>query len=199
MDAFHAHAGQSDGRHPWCRDCRSALGKAERLAKRLHAQRAAELAKDGLKACSTCAQVKGFEDFYRRSVGPTGRKSQCIACYRDGQRAYNATEHAKRRKRVERTRRRAQDPERYDRLVRAAQFKSKYGITLAHYEQMLADQGGCCAVCGLLGGDWTLLVDHCHTTGRVRGLLCRKCNSGIGMLGDSAAGVQQALSYLMRR
>ncbi|WP_344447709.1 endonuclease domain-containing protein [Kitasatospora nipponensis] len=63
---------------------------------------------------------------------------------------------------------------------------------------MLADQGSCCAVCGLLAGDRALQVDHCHTTGRVRGLLCRKCNSGIGMLGDSPEGVQRALSYLLR-
>jgi hypothetical protein len=67
----------------------------------------------------------------------------------------------------------------------------------AAYTKMYADQGGVCAVCGKVNpDDSSLAVDHCHETGKIRGLLCSKCNSGIGMLGDNIEGLQAALDYL---
>jgi hypothetical protein len=60
---------------------------------------------------------------------------------------------------------------------------------------MVAAQNGACKVCNEVPTE-TLRVDHCHVTGRVRGLLCRKCNTGLGMLRDSVAIVASALEYL---
>jgi len=58
-------------------------------------------------------------------------------------------------------------------------------------------QNGLCAICKKpCDTNDVLSVDHCHETGKIRGLLCNKCNIGIGMLGDSVAGVQAALDYL---
>lgn len=84
---------------------------------------------------------------------------------------------------------------------RAYLMKTTYGITVTEFEEMLAAQGGVCAICGGLPpgvdgkcGQWNL--DHCHETGRNRGILCSPCNTGIGMLGDSIERLEAAIRYL---
>lgn len=65
------------------------------------------------------------------------------------------------------------------------------------FRELTDIQGGLCAVCGKsCEVNAVLSVDHCHTTGKIRGLLCNKCNTGIGLLGDNIEGVQAALDYL---
>ncbi len=63
-------------------------------------------------------------------------------------------------------------------------LKVKYGITIDQYEDMLEKQGGVCAICHKSNGDIPLGVDHDHETGKVRGLLCNKCNLILGMIKD---------------
>jgi hypothetical protein len=81
----------------------------------------------------------------------------------------------------------------------AAQCR-RYGITTTEYAKLLAAQGGRCAICASATarnkGMQTLVVDHCHATGRVRGLLCGTCNSAIGFLGDNPERVRAAIRYL---
>lgn len=73
----------------------------------------------------------------------------------------------------------------------------KYGITPQQYNQILLSQGGGCAICkGRPKLKEALPVDHCHTTGRVRGLLCSNCNRGLGCFKDSPALLVAAVSYL---
>jgi len=75
----------------------------------------------------------------------------------------------------------------------------KYGITEQEYLGMLERQGGVCAICknGQSCGDrQNLYVDHCHQTNRVRGLLCMKCNTVLGMLGDDTSVLVKAVRYL---
>ena len=82
---------------------------------------------------------------------------------------------------------------------RSAHLKRSYGITIEQFDAMLDGQGGACAVCRSVdpkGYRGVFMVDHCHTTGNVRGLLCAACNSGIGSLGDTSHGVRRALAYL---
>lgn len=73
---------------------------------------------------------------------------------------------------------------------------SKYGIDMAEFDRMLAAQGGVCAICGGLSGGRRFHVDHDHTTGAVRGLLCSSCNTAIGHLGDDPNRVAAAATYL---
>ena len=75
----------------------------------------------------------------------------------------------------------------------AYQRKYRYGLSPQEYYALVARQGGACAICRKIK---PLCVDHCHLTGRVRGLLCRTCNSAIGFWGDSPAMVRRALKYL---
>ena len=76
---------------------------------------------------------------------------------------------------------------------RASHLRRMYGISVQDYEHMLAAQGGVCRICGT-GQD--LCVDHCHATNRVRGILCRPCNKGIGIFRDSRSLLANAMEYL---
>ena len=80
---------------------------------------------------------------------------------------------------------------------KAARLKRKYGMSLADYNQMLATQNGKCKICGrvLKEGKGTH-VDHNHTTGNVRGLLCHNCNLILGYAHDNDATLIRAAKYL---
>lgn len=72
----------------------------------------------------------------------------------------------------------------------------RFGMTPDDYLRMLDRQNGVCGICRRKNGKKKLCVDHCHTTGRVRGLLCTKCNKGLGIFGDDAARLVRAAEYL---
>jgi hypothetical protein len=73
-----------------------------------------------------------------------------------------------------------------------------YGITLEDYNRMLSEQNDCCAICGKHKDNFQrgLSVDHNHVTHKVRALLCHKCNTGLGNLGDDINILQKAIDYL---
>ena len=81
-------------------------------------------------------------------------------------------------------------------------LQRKYGISLLEYSQIFMAQGGKCAICGTEdpgtrnGEKKAFAVDHCHTTGKVRGLLCEACNTGIGKLKEDVEILQSAIRYL---
>jgi hypothetical protein len=77
------------------------------------------------------------------------------------------------------------------------QRKHRYGITQAHYEEMLTSQDGKCAICKIVMD--RPHVDHCHETQKVRGLLCTTCNQGLGMYKDNIELLEKAISYLKER
>lgn len=82
--------------------------------------------------------------------------------------------------------------------IRTSHLKRHFGITEEEYQELLKKQGGVCAICGSPPTKKSLYVDHDHGTGVIRGLLCGKCNSGIGLLKDSMNLVEKALNYLKR-
>jgi hypothetical protein len=76
-----------------------------------------------------------------------------------------------------------------------------FGISLDDYHKMLVEQNDGCAICGreeTVKRNKYLSVDHCHLTNKVRGLLCDRCNRGIGLLGDSPERIRNAARYLER-
>jgi hypothetical protein len=81
---------------------------------------------------------------------------------------------------------------------RTSILKSRYGITEDDYSVLFNNQQGCCAICGVdyTGSKRNLDVDHDHTTGNVRGLLCNNCNRGLGHFQDSPTILLKALEYL---
>ena len=77
-------------------------------------------------------------------------------------------------------------------------IRKQYGITLEEYNNMLEAQDYKCAICGNedeIEGR-RLAIDHCHSTGNVRGLLCGKCNRGLGLFYDNQELLKQAIQYL---
>ena len=79
-----------------------------------------------------------------------------------------------------------------------AHLKRKFGITIEDYETMLDKQQGGCAICGKTeeASKQKLAVDHCHSTGFVRGILCRACNTAIGLFEDNVETMSKAIEYL---
>lgn len=83
-------------------------------------------------------------------------------------------------------------------------LKHEYGITLAEYEALFAKQNGVCAICQKPEKTIDkkqnklrrLAVDHCHTTDKIRGLLCFECNTGIGKFGDNPQLIERAAEYV---
>lgn len=72
-------------------------------------------------------------------------------------------------------------------------------MTLEDFDAMLAEQGGVCLICKNEPQDKIgFVVDHDHQTGEVRGILCQRCNAGIGMLGDDVDRLASAIAYLTR-
>ena len=82
---------------------------------------------------------------------------------------------------------------------RKSQLKLKYNLTIEEYDELLESQEFKCAICltDKPTGKWKqFAVDHCHQTGKVRGLLCNDCNRGMGLLRDNSNLLRKAAEYL---
>jgi hypothetical protein len=124
-----------------------------------------------MKTCTKCLVEKELAEFRNQAASRDGKNQRCRACSREHDRKrYNS------------------NPERH----RRAMLKYKYGISLERLNDMNTKQGGKCAVCRKKRN---LVVDHCHNTGVVRGLLCATCNSLEGLLKDRAFR-DRLLSYM---
>jgi hypothetical protein len=146
------------------------------------------------KRCPKCAQWLNVRCFSRNKRQADGLQSYCKPCidsYRT-ERGYKLSSEAMSRKRQRDRDAYKESPDKWweQNLIR------KYGITAEQYAEMLEGQQGLCAICLRPPGKKRLHVDHCHSSGRVRGLLCDDCNLGIGKLGDDAARVTSAAAYL---
>lgn len=85
----------------------------------------------------------------------------------------------------------------YDRINRRAVLR-RYGVTIDDYDEMMASHNGLCAICRRVDPEGRrLAVDHNHATGRVRGLLCRPCNTALGLFGDDLLHLESAVRYLL--
>jgi hypothetical protein len=85
------------------------------------------------------------------------------------------------------------NPDRKRAWSRNSHLRRTYGLEPTDYEEMLTAQGGVCAICEGEPGDRPLDVDHDHSTGQVRGLLCHKCNKALGLLNDNVDAAQRYL------
>lgn len=135
--------------------------------------------------CTACGITKPVSEFAVRKTHRPGKPvSQCTKCKVE----YNKT-------------RRVQNKERVYEIERKSKMKQTYGLSIEDYDRMLEKQGGGCAICGTtVPSERTryFTVDHCHTTGKIRGLLCTKCNRGLGLFNDHIQRIQDAAEYLKR-
>lgn len=92
--------------------------------------------------------------------------------------------------------------ERYEKnklRIRRSRLWRKFKITPEEYDELLKKQNGVCAICSGRDEKKELAVDHDHTTGKIRGLLCSNCNPGIGFMKDSIELLEKAIAYLKER
>ncbi|MGZ6587108.1 MAG: endonuclease VII domain-containing protein [Solirubrobacteraceae bacterium] len=126
-------------------------------------------------------------------TAPSGRRV-CRSCIRERDAERRERDRVKRRAQLRAMYAERNWAERRERLLQ------KYGLTFDAYEALLAAQGGGCAICRTTepGGRWGthFAVDHDHDTGRVRGLLCSRCNVMLGNAQDDPARLRAGAAYL---
>ncbi len=123
------------------------------------------------KRCSSCKVIKPMDMFCKDSSRPDGKDNKCKACQK--------AEYTK-----------TYGPKAYGKAI-----AKKYGLGEQAYETLLAAQGGKCAICK---HPKKLVVDHCRSTNKVRGLLCHNCNTLLGHARDSIDVLHAAIQYLQR-
>lgn len=144
-----------------------------------------------MKWCGRCNSEKPFTQFSRRSASKDGLNSWCKSCCRE-YRLENAEQIRERTQRYrDDNRERVRE---WDRAKSRRYVLARHGLTEDDFANMVEEQYGLCLICEHKPEQ--LVVDHCHESGAVRGLLCRKCNAGIGQLNDSAALLRRAAEYL---
>lgn len=146
-----------------------------------------------MKKCTKCMEDKPLVDFYIHPNTKDGRQSNCKAC--------KMTTSSVQYLNCDKTERNKTRKEQYHNDTsgqKNRQLKSQYGITLEQYNQMFSDQNGCCKICNIHQSELKrkLFIDHCHKTGKVRGLLCVQCNSGLGFFKDELELFESAIQYL---
>ena len=78
-------------------------------------------------------------------------------------------------------------------------LKKNFGLSLEDYSKMFDEQNGKCKICNKTQDYKLLAVDHCHSTGEIRGLLCNNCNVALGLLQEQESIIQSMISYLKKR
>ncbi len=136
------------------------------------------------KICSCCKLSLPLDNFHKSSKAKDGLKGQCKTC----RNIYNSKWNN-------------ENKERKSKTNKWNHKKRMYGISEEDYCDLLVKQNQCCAICSLYFSEnlhGHLYVDHCHTTGKVRGLLCQHCNSLLGKAKDDIDILQSAIKYLQR-
>lgn len=127
------------------------------------------------KTCSRCKRMLPVTSFGKKSGDAHLYRAACRNCMNEQRRHYY-------RKQIDR----------------------QYGISHDDYRKMMTRQGGVCAICGKPKSGrrgkrgFSLAIDHCHRTGTVRGLLCNKCNLGIGNFDDDVSRLRRAIAYIVK-
>lgn len=119
---------------------------------------------------------------------------------KEQQRAYNAKNKERIKEQKHAYNARPENKEWRKKLSRANKLKRKYGLTPQDEDAMVAAQNGLCATCGKPPrgkiNNTRLVVDHCHKPAKVRGMLCSKCNSGLGFADDSPTLLRKMATYI---
>ena len=133
--------------------------------------------KPTVKTCYACKTEKLVSEFYKSNVNYY--QKECKKCNQIRKYKWHQTESGK--------------------LSSAnTKLKRRFGITLEEYNKMYADQHGKCLICDATESalNHRLAIDHCHTTGKIRGLLCKSCNVALGGFKENIENLKRAIEYL---
>lgn len=137
---------------------------------------------NGMRECTGCKEVLPTYAFYAHSQRPGTTHSQCKKCE-------NAAT-------IKRTK---ANPERTSRYSRKSRIKTQYGLSWDDFQKIVSTQGGACPICKNqldFNANRRVHIDHDHATGKVRGVLCNWCNSGLGRFKDNARWLDAAAQYI---
>jgi len=121
---------------------------------------------------------------------------------KEARKRYDSKPEVREKQRLALKKRRKENPEKYKEMGRKSERRRKlktYGLTEDEYDTLLVSQENLCAICkqpNQTKRDWH--VDHCHTTGKVRGILCHFCNVGLGNFKDNKEYLENAIAYLSK-
>lgn len=143
-----------------------------------------------MKTCTKCKRTLPLSQFFADKRTKSGKMASCKSCKQELTRKWwlgkkQSGYHKARYQKIK-------VGERERHLVK------KYGVDLARYQEMYSQQDGKCAICGRTQ-ERSFDVDHDHSTGEVRGLLCTSCNKMIGHAGDNPERLMAAAEYLSSR
>lgn len=156
------------------------------------------LDKNNMRQCKKCEAEKLLGDFGKNSKCFAGRLRVCKKCQDDRRLERLRTDpKLRKRNRLKRKKSYWKDVEKSRAINRNDKLLSKYGLTPEAWLALFEKQGGVCAICKLPELlKKRLAVDHCHITGKIRGLLCGNCNRALGQFQDSPVITQAATDYL---
>ena len=147
------------------------------------------------KTCIRCNQSKPATDFNYKGKEKIDLRAYCKECGRIYGRLRKRANPEIRR--LERIRYNKANPDRIVRRRRRWAWKYK-GLNPDEIERIMSNHNGLCDLCGNPFDKQSLVVDHCHNTKKFRGILCNRCNLGIGQFSDSQALLLKAVDYLKR-
>ncbi len=161
--------------------------------------------------CNVCNETKPIQEFKKHKACSSGYIARCKKCVnrldvenyrRKNPDALYRHEYAKTEEETRERKAKNNNAHYQNNKVKISENKKiyrlrRYGITPIQYDAMLDKQGGVCAICGSMNGNGRILVvDHDHITEEVRGLLCGKCNLGLGLFSDNPEILLLAYTYL---
>lgn len=150
---------------------------------------------NGFRTCKVCNEKKPTHRFQKYGY-------QCRECRTEKQRAYYASlppETAEERKKRNEylAKWRLKNVDKVKEQSRVKHLQRKFNLTAEQYDTMSKTQGGVCAICqDKCETGMNLAVDHCHTTGKIRGLLCKNCNTAIGLFKEDTDNMLKAIKYI---
>lgn len=160
-----------------------------------------------MKICSQCRIEKPLSEFRKQSKNADGLQSACKACQRlkrtqwlmknpGKAAAQSRLQRAKNPEKANAAQKRWRDanPDK----IKANMLRKRYNMTPDQWQRIFDAQGGRCAICDIHQSETQieLAVDHCHLTGKIRGLLCVPCNRAMGLFKDSPVHLRRAADYL---
>lgn len=194
LDAFYRDKSRNDGRSVYCSVCRKSWKQenAEQISA-YNKQYQAEYRQKNRERLNAHDRAR-----YAADPSRLERAREYQRIHRDERSKYLRSYYQQNKDRL--TERMAayytQNAEALKKYARRAHLLAKYGLTEDQYLEMMVGQEGKCAICGLPSDKRHLTVDHCHTTGKIRSLLCGTCNTGLGSFKDSIDVLRRAIAYL---
>lgn len=169
------------------------------------------------KVCRGCSVEKPADEFPTLKTSTDGLRGKCKLCWNTQKskwRRCDSSRLAKQQKyyaqnadricvaaNERQSKQYASSPE-FRNKIRERNLRRTYGLSIAAYDSMLESQGFACSVCKSTNSGCprklNFSVDHCHQTGKTRGLLCHKCNVGLGAFRDNTGHLFEAIKYLVK-